>query len=79
MRTREAAFAGMPAVAANVETLLTASCQSWAGVPVGGRFAAVGSGKAEASLLYQRVASPTPARRMPPEYTHKSLTAAQAL
>ena len=41
------------------------------------RGAAVVAGKAEASLLYQRVASPTPARRMPPEYTHKSLTAAQ--
>ena len=41
------------------------------------RGAAVVAGKPDASLLYQRVASPTAARRMPPEYSHKSLNPAQ--
>ncbi len=41
------------------------------------RGAAVIAGKPEASQLYLRVAAPTAARRMPPEYSHKSLTAAQ--
>jgi len=34
-------------------------------------------GKREESLLYQRITAPTPARRMPPEYSHKKLTAEQ--
>jgi hypothetical protein len=34
-------------------------------------------GKPEASLLLQRVLQADPARRMPPEYSHKSLTAAE--
>jgi hypothetical protein len=39
--------------------------------------AAVAPGKPASSLLYQRIAAPTPARRMPPAYSHKSLTAQQ--
>ena len=34
-------------------------------------------GKAAESRLYQRITAPTAARRMPPERSHKSLTAAQ--
>jgi Protein of unknown function (DUF1553)/Protein of unknown function (DUF1549)/Concanavalin A-like lectin/glucanases superfamily/Planctomycete cytochrome C len=34
-------------------------------------------GKPEESLVYQRITAPTPARRMPPEYAHKTLTAKQ--
>ena len=34
-------------------------------------------GKPEESLLYQRITAPTAARRMPPEYSHKALTAKQ--
>jgi hypothetical protein len=34
-------------------------------------------GKPAESLLYQRISAPTPARRMPPESSHKSLTPAQ--
>src|ERR1041385_8234737 len=34
-------------------------------------------GKSAESLLYQRISSPDASRRMPPERSHKSLTAAQ--
>ena len=34
-------------------------------------------GKPEASLLYQRITAEDAGRRMPPEYSHKSLTAGQ--
>src|SRR5438552_1289429 len=34
-------------------------------------------GKLEESLVYQRITAPTPARRMPPESSHKTLTANQ--
>ena len=34
-------------------------------------------GNPQASLLYQRIVSPSDAKRMPPEYSHKTLTAAQ--
>jgi len=34
-------------------------------------------GKLEESLVYQRITAPTAARRMPPEYSHKTLTAKQ--
>ncbi|HWB97096.1 MAG TPA: DUF1549 domain-containing protein [Bryobacteraceae bacterium] len=39
--------------------------------------AAIVPGSPEKSLLYQRITSETPARRMPPEYSHKTLTDAQ--
>jgi hypothetical protein len=39
--------------------------------------AAVVPGDPSASLLYQRVSEKNPARRMPPEYSHKSLTQPQ--
>jgi len=39
--------------------------------------AAVVSGKPDASLLLQRINEPNPARQMPPEYSHKSLTPQQ--
>ncbi len=41
------------------------------------RGAAVVPGDPTASLLYQRVSEKNPARRMPPEYSHKSLTPPQ--
>ncbi|MCI0622320.1 MAG: DUF1549 domain-containing protein, partial [Acidobacteria bacterium] len=34
-------------------------------------------GKPQASLLYQRISDPDPARRMPPEHSHKTLTTEQ--
>ncbi len=34
-------------------------------------------GNAQASLIYQRISSKDPARRMPPEYSHKKLTVEQ--
>jgi hypothetical protein len=40
-------------------------------------FAVIVPGKPDASLLYQRITAATPARRMPPEYSHKSLTPPQ--
>ena len=39
--------------------------------------AVVAPGKPEASLLYQRVSAPDAKRRMPPEYSHKSLNERQ--
>jgi hypothetical protein len=40
-------------------------------------FAVIVPGKPAESRLYQRITAPTAARRMPPERSHKSLTAAQ--
>jgi hypothetical protein len=37
----------------------------------------IAPGKSADSLLYQRISAASPARRMPPERSHKSLTAAQ--